>query len=407
MHIDDRSDEIEICAYCPLMCKNVDAFHRHDGTEASAPHIRNLMLQKVLQRHNKDSEEEIKEHLKSASDILYKTTLGGENTAWCGNSMDIRANMLAGRADLVEHGFEPDGVKRIEKRTREEHNPYGEDHVDRFAKIDDDIIADVTNRPEATVGTWVGCTTAYYQPEIFENLISVLNTAGITPKAMTEERCSGLPQYKLGLRETAFDLMEYNANIINDSNVDQLIVDSPECYRAFNEFYPHFGYELETKVIHSSHFLQELASSGSIGFDTELNQKIAYHDSYELSRHTTPTSRKDHETSDIHSAPRELIDNISGVERVELRHNREKAFSCGADLGVQEMYSDIGRDVARTVLNEIERAGAKKVVVGSPACKQHLSDVIRKDNLNFTVVSLPEIVAQANSALHQRSNRPS
>lgn len=395
MHINERADEIKICAYCPLMCKNVDAFHRHDGTESSAPHIRNLVLQKVLQEKENPKDHPPEQHLEEAAEILYKTTLGGESTAWCGRSMDIRSNMLAGRADIVEHGHAPPAVDELDERSQTEHNPYGRSHDDRFGRIDADIVDRLTDRPDASIGVWVGCTTAYHQPEIFEALVAVFDESDVAAGIVDEERCCGLPQYKLGLRETASELMAHNAAAINNRSFDTLVVDCPECYRAFNDYYPHFEFDIEPEVVHSTQFVQDLLEEGTLQLETEVSTTVGYHDPYELSRHTTPIDRNEYDTSDLHEAPRAVLDAIPGLEREELRHNRYKAFSCGGDVGMKEMYPDVAEKVGHTVLDEVAKTGAETVAVGSPECKRHLAETVADTQMDLTVVSVPELLARA------------
>jgi len=44
-----------------------------------------------------------------------------------------------------------------------------------------------------------------------------------------------------GLRERARELAEHNAQALEKRGFETLIVDCPECYRAFKEFYPVWG----------------------------------------------------------------------------------------------------------------------------------------------------------------------
>jgi Fe-S oxidoreductase len=396
MHIDDRSFEISVCAYCPLMCKNVDAFHRHDGTESSAPHMRNLILQKIIQEAERPKDHPPEEHLKEAADMVYKSTLGGESTAWCGQSMDIRSNALAGRADVVEHGYAPDSVTEIDERTETEHNPFGEPHQKRHDALDDERCERLAGRSGANVGLWVDSTTAYYQPEIFEAMVDILEAVDADVGMLGEDaRSSGLPQYKLGLRDTSMKLADHNSAAVNEQSWDTLVVDSPEAFRAFNDFYPHWGAEVDPDVTHSSEFIYGLLVDGDLKLSKEVSQVVTYHDPYELSRHSTPIDRKEYDTSDIHAVPRDVLEAIPGVELREMRHNQEKSLSCGSGIGMREMYPDVARKVGQTVLGEAADTGASTMVVASPLCKHHFEDIVADSEDSLDLVSLPELVAAA------------
>ena len=162
MNIDELKEEIEICASCPLMCKNMCCFHLNDKTESSAPHIRNLNLLKVLDEKERGNDEAAMAYLERFADNLYKCTLCGQCTAWCGESRDIPNNMMAGRADLVENGFAPEKVDEIEESTEEDQNPFGEPEEDRYSELDSDLVDKLSDNKDASIGYWVGCTTSYY-----------------------------------------------------------------------------------------------------------------------------------------------------------------------------------------------------------------------------------------------------
>ncbi|WP_431359045.1 (Fe-S)-binding protein [Halovenus amylolytica] len=308
--------------------------------------------------------------------------------------MDIRANMIAGRTDVVEHGYAPPAVEDVRHRSQREHNAYGEPHNQRFANIDSTVLNRFQDRTAPSVGLWIGCTTAYYEPEIFESLAAILDASDVAAGIVEEERCCGLPQYKLGLRDTALDLMEHNANAINNRGFETLVVDCPECYRALNDYYPHFGHDISPEIVHSSQFIQTLLEEGTLELNSTVSETVSYHDPYELSRHTAPIDRNEYDTSDIHEPPREVLDSIPGLHREELRHNRNKAFSCGGDIGVRKMHPDVAQKVGQTVLDEVVTAGADTVAVASPECKRHLSETITENDLNLEVASIPELVAR-------------
>ncbi|MEF8826126.1 MAG: (Fe-S)-binding protein [Halapricum sp.] len=358
--------------------------------------MRNLILQKIIQEKQRPKDHPPEQHLEEAADMVYKSTLGGESTAWCGESMDIRSNALAGRADVVEHGYAPDEVTEIDERTDAEHNPFGEPHDARHDALDDKRVDRLTGSSNAKVGLWVDSTTAYYQPELFEAIVDILEAADLDVGMLgDDEWSSGLPQYKLGLWDTAKSLAEHNSEAINEHSFETLLVDSPEAYRAFNDFYPHWDAEVEPEVVHSSEFIAGLLADGDLELTGESSQLVTYHDPYELSRHSTPIDRKEYDTTDIHDAPREVLEAIPGLELQEMRHNREKSLSCGSGVGMQEMYPDVAHSVAETVLSEAAHTDASTMVVASPQCKCHFEDVVADDGDAVDVVSLPELVVEA------------
>ncbi len=392
MHIDDLTLEIEICAFCPLMCKDMCCFHQHAKTEESAPHIRNLSLWKVLE--GKDSSEK-DDFLKEAAEIIYQCTLCGQCTAWCGRSRDIPNNMMAGRADLLELGFAPKKVIEIDEKTEEEHNPYGEHHEKILSKLDKNTQRTLMEQKDTRIGLWIGCTAAYYQPEMVQAIVKILNTADIDFQILAEEEwCCGLPQYKLGLRGRAGELAKHNAQALDKKGFDILIVDCPECYRAFTEFYPAWGYPLKTKISHSTEYIIDLINNGLLQLKRKIPKNLTYHDPCELARHSTPTVRTNYKTSDIHDPPRELLRKIPGINLKEMRWNRYKTYCCGGGIGVRENYPEVSFEIGQRVPNEALKVGADTLAVACPACKRQFSRILGKGG-DLEIYSIAELVAQS------------
>lgn len=392
MKIDDLAFEIEVCSFCPLMCKNMCCFHQNAKTEESAPHIKNLSLERVLKE--KESSEKEK-YLKEAADVIYQCALCGQCGAWCEESRDIPNNMMAGRADVVEHGFAPKKVIEIDKKTAEEHNPYGQPHKKRLSKLDESTQKALTRKKDSKIGLWVGCTTAHYQPEIVEAFAKILNSAGVDFQILGEEEwCCGLPQYKLGLREKAKELAKHNVQALEEKGFELLIVDCPDCYRAFKEFYPAWGYPLKAKVLHSTEYIRDLINKGRIQLKKEISKTVTYHDPCELARHSTPTVRTNYKTSDITDAPREILSKIPGINFKEMRWNKDKTYCSGGDIGVREMYPEVSFKMGEKVLSEALKTGANILAVASPLCKRQFSWVAERKEA-IEIYSIIELIAKS------------
>lgn len=392
MHIDDIRLEIEICGFCPLMCKDICCFHGNAKTEDSAPHIRHLNLWRVMEASDPSEKKAL---LKEAAGVIYQCSLCGQCTAWCARSRDIPTNMMAGRADVVEQGVASEGVLAIDKKTAAEHNPYGEPHGDRLSNLGESTKKILAKRKEGKVGLWLGCTTAYYQPEMVDALVKVLDTAGVDFQVLSEDEwCCGLPQYKLGLRERAKELAEHNAHAFKKKGFETLVVDCPECYRAFKEFYPAMGHPLGVSIVHSSEYIRDLINDGKIEPRKKITKILTYHDPCELARHSTPSVRTQYETSDIYEPPREVLSKIPGTTLKEMRWVKEKTFCCGGPVGVRELYPDVSVEIGKKVPSEALKVGAEILAVACPACKRQFTRVT-KEHGNLEVLSIAELVEQS------------
>ncbi len=392
MHIDDIQLEIEICGFCPLMCKDMCCFHQHAKTEDSAPHIRNLSLWKVLEGKDRSEKEAF---LEKAAEVIYQCTLCGQCTAWCGRSRDIPTNMMDARGDVVEHGFAPEKVLEIDNKTGDEHNPYGEPHEKRLSKLDESTKKILKQQKNGKIGLWIGCTTAYHQPEIVQALVKIFNAAAIDFQIMNEDEwCCGLPQYKLGLRERATELAEHNMQAFEKKGFETLVIDCPECYRAFKEFYPALGYPFKTNLVHSSVYIRDLINHGTIEPKKKINKTLTYHDPCELARHSTPSVRTKYDTSDIYEPPREVLNKIPGITLKEMRWTQYKTYCCGGGVGVRELYPEVSFEIGKKVPSEALKEGAEALAVACPTCKRQFLRVVEEEG-GLEVYSIAELVAQS------------
>ena len=64
---------------------------------------------------------------------------------------------------------------------------------------------------------FVGCTTAYYQKNILKAFYKITDASGVNVGTLgQEEWCCGLPQYKLGLKQSALELAQHNVKALKD-----------------------------------------------------------------------------------------------------------------------------------------------------------------------------------------------
>jgi heterodisulfide reductase subunit D len=337
--------------------------------------------------------DEQKRLLKEAAEVIYQCTLCGQCTAWCGKSRDIATNMIAGRTDVVEAGFAPKEVLNIDQLTKKEHNPYGEGHSARMDNLSDRLRKKLQKKNKGKVGLWLGCTMLYYQPEMVGAFTDLMEAADIDYQVLNgDEWCCGLPQYKLGLRETAKDLADHNLSALDKKGIETLVVDCPECYRSFNDFYPEMGKKYKGNVIHSSEFFADLIKKDKIKFSKNINKTVTYHDPCELARHTTPSVRTEKNTSDIFDPPREILEAIPGIKLEEMRWTKEKTFCCGGSVSLKELYPDVSKLIGKKVPSEAEKI-ANTLVVACPECKKQF--LATRSDENLEIVSLLELASKA------------
>jgi len=238
---------------------------------------------------------------------------------------------------------------------------------------------------------FVGCAP-YFDP-IFEDLgvkptdtaqgsLRILNSLGIEPRLLPDEKCCGHDMLWTGELETFKTLAEQNA----DAGVKKIIFSCPECYRTFKEDYPDYV-DIDCELQHVSEFLSDLVEKGGLNFK-KVKDKVTYHDPCRLGRHLG-----------VYDAPRKVIEAIPGIELVEMKQNREESLCCGTSAFTNcDVYS---KQIRVERLLEAKATGAKTLITSCPKCQIHFKCAMvnkgeeKGPDIEIKVTDIVNLVADA------------
>jgi len=368
MLLNEIPNDIWYCSTC-MMCKAVCTVHAVTRREAHSP-MKRVWLLDVIRRG-------ILEFDKRSTELMYEgCVLCGLCTEWCISRQDIANIMTTARADIVNLGKAPKYVLEVDLNLKSSKNPTGEAFEKRFAHLQ------MTKRIASDVVYFVGCTTAYYRPEIAKAMQKILDAAGINYMIMEEEFCCGAPAYELGLRERAFELAKHNAKVIKDAKAKTVVASCPNCARALKLEYKKWGIPLDVKVLHHTELIDLLLKEGKLELGKPLNSTLVYHDPCHLGRYLQ-----------VYDAPRNVLIKIPQVKLVEMWRNREKALCCGAGSGYRLTHPETAIKIAERVVEEAFRTGAEIMVTACPTCKLSFQRPAKTKKLE--VKDIAEIIADA------------
>jgi Fe-S oxidoreductase len=176
-------------------------------------------------------------------------------------------------------------------------------------------------------------------------------------------------------------------------NIHEVITSSPHCFHTFVNDYPayqallHPDEPLDIRVRHYTMLLAELVKAGTLSFHQPLKAKVTYHDPCYLGRH-----------NGIFDQPREVIDSIPGVQRVEMAHSRVHSLCCGGG-GDRVWQEDVDAEVkmAEIRIREAEATGAEILITACPLCLIMFEDIRKTAGLEQTlrVMDVNEFVVMA------------
>ena len=291
------------------------------------------------------------------------------------------------------------------------HNPYGEDHAQRFAWLPDDVKLS----ENAKVAYFVGCTSAYRRREIAIATARVLSAAGVNFTILGEDEfCCGSPLLRVGDWNGFTELVKHNIQAIKRRGIKHLVMNCAGCYSTFKVEYPSIK-KLGFRVSHTSQYFAELLKSGKLTPITHVPKTATYHDPCHLGRCGEPYKRwrgiefkvllyiklgippkpVRQGKNGVYTAPREVIRKVPGLKMVEMERNQEYAYCCGAGGGVKAAYPDFALHTAKTRLREAKTTGADILVSACPFCSTNLQDAIRDSGEPMQYMDLNELLLKS------------
>jgi Fe-S oxidoreductase len=97
----------------------------------------------------------------------------------------------------------------------------------------------------------------------------------------------------------------------------------------------------------------------------------------------------------VYQPPRDILNNIPGLEVTEMERNKTSAWCCGAGGGALEAFPDFAYRTAMERIEEARATGAQALVTSCPWCERNLKDAIRRSGENFNVYDIIELLRRA------------
>lgn len=279
----------------------------------------------------------------------------------------------------------------IEKRQ----NPWNEHPSTRlnWAKgLEVKVMADLEENEPVDYLFWIGCAAAFdaRNQKIARAMVKILNAADISFAVLgTEEYCSGDPARRIG-HEYVYQMQaEVNVETMSQYSFKKVLTLCPHCFNTLDKEYPDFGGNYE--VVHHTVLIKDLLDQGKIQLTQSIENKIAYHDSCYLGRH-----------NQIFEPPREILQQIPGVELVEMERNRELGMCCGAGGGMMWIEEEPGKRVNENRVLQAEEAMAqsssdKSGIIASacPFCMTMMEDGVASKKSALQDRDVAELVMEA------------
>ena len=245
----------------------------------------------------------------------------------------------------------------------------------------------LSENPGAEYLLWIGCTGALVERNqmVTKSIVNVLNYANLNYAILSdEETCTGDPAKRIGNEYLFQILAKQNIQNFIKYDVKKIITHCPHCLNTIKNEYPALGFKAE--VLSYTEILQNLIKEKSIIPILDNEKSTAYHDPCYLGRH-----------NNIYDEPRNIVDSIPGLQRMEMCRNKDKALCCGAGGGHMWIEESNNKRVSHMRTDDFLETKADILAVACPFCLQMFEEGLssKSPDENKSVKDIAELLEES------------
>jgi Fe-S oxidoreductase len=325
-----------------------------------------------------------------SQDEIWSCTTCGACEAECPLLVEYIDKIVDLRRGLVDEGKVPQSLQKALRSLESRGNPFGKPEkkrADWASNRDFRETCDVTvfdGRESRETLYFVDSITSYDDraQAIGRATARILDRAGAQFGILgAGEKDTGHDVRRFGEEMLFMALRDHNADAIRSSGAHRIVANDPHAFNALTHDYSGLP-----PIQHISQFVAEQVRSGRIRLapvSASESNVYAYHDPCYLGRH-----------NGIYDAPRDVLDAVPGLKRVEMKRCRDRSFCCGG--GGLALFYEAKEEQRMGVLRVrmAAEAGANVIVTGCPFCMVNIEDAIKVAGMEHTMraIDLAELV---------------
>ena len=332
-----------------------------------------------------------------SEDEIWSCTTCGACEAECPLLVEYIDKIVDLRRGLVDDGNVPQSLQKPLKALESRGNPYGKMEKKKADWANAKDFQQVC--PVKTLGKDKdkdnGADTLYFVDSItsYDDRMQAIGRA--TAKILSHvgenfgilgaaERDSGHEVRRFGEETLFMALRDHNVDAIKASGVRRIVTADPHAYNALKHDYKDVPPVEHISQVIASEVKAEKIKFKSLDPENE-NNVYTYHDPCFLGRH-----------NQVYDDPRDVLDAIPGLKRVEMARCRDRSFCCGGG-GLMLFYEP--KEDQRMGVKRVQmaaEAGANVIVTACPFCMVNIEDAIKVAGMEgkMTAIDLTELVDQ-------------
>jgi len=332
-----------------------------------------------------------------SEDEIWSCTTCGACEEECPLLVEYIDKIVDLRRGMIDDGNVPQSLQKPLRALESRGNPYGKMEKKRadWAKA-----TTITRTPDfqQTVNVKVldgknGADTLYFVDSITSYDDRMQSIGRATARILSSlgknfgilggaEKDSGHEVRRFGEETLFMALRDHNTAAIKASGAQRIVTADPHAFNALKH-----DYKNVPPVEHISQVLAREVRAGNVKFNRVENEDkvYAYHDPCYLGRH-----------NQVYDDPRDVLDSIPGLTRVEMQRSRDRSFCCGGG-GLMLFYEPKEEQRMGVVrVRMAAEAGANVIVTACPFCMVNIEDAIKVAGMEgkMSVMDLTELVDQ-------------
>jgi L-lactate dehydrogenase complex protein LldE len=234
------------------------------------------------------------------------------------------------------------------------------------------------------VQLFIPCFVDQLYPYTGMNMVKVLEKLGCKVSYNTKQTCCGQPAYNAGYQHEAKSVA---AKFLEDFKGNSYIVGpSGSCTGYVRNYYDTMFADssehntctaVRNNMFEFTEFLTKVLKVDNIG--AVLNGKATYHDACGALRECG-----------IKDGPRKLLQNVSGLELVEMK---ECETCCGFGGTFAVKYEPISLGMAQVKVKSALETGAKYIITTDVSCMMHMQGYINENKLPIQTLHIADVLA--------------
>lgn len=234
------------------------------------------------------------------------------------------------------------------------------------------------------VQLFIPCFVDQLYPQTGMNMVKVLEKLGCTVSYNPKQTCCGQPAFNAGYWDEAKSVA---TKFLHDFDGEGYIVGpSGSCTGYARNYYEklfdnsaehNLSSKVTAKMYEFTEFLTEVLKVDDL--NATLNGKATYHDACGALRECG-----------IKQGPRKLLQNVKGLELVEMK---ECETCCGFGGTFAVKYEPISIGMAQTKVQSALDTGAKYIISTDVSCMMHIQGYIDKNNIPLQTMHIADVLA--------------